>query len=75
MGYNHASAFAEPPPLTLEQTRECVEYLMIRAAERFLAEFPDAHGHDINTEIDADARTVKAWASGHWRIYAFDALI
>lgn len=74
MGYNHASAFADAP-LTVEQTKECVEYLMIRAAERFLTEFPEHTGQDLNTELDVDARTVKVWASGHWRVYAFDALL
>ena len=74
MGYNYATAFEEPP-LSYEQTLECVKHLMTRAAERFIAEFPQCANVDIQTELDIEARTVKAWASGHWRSYSFDSLI
>lgn len=74
MGYNYATAF-EDPPLTYEQTKECVEYLVLQAAERFLKEYPQHSGEDLQTELDVEARTVKVWASGHWGLYSFDALI
>lgn len=60
------------PPLTYEQTKECIEYLLQRSGERFSAEFGSGN---LDMELDAETRTVRVWRGKDERTYSFDSLI